>query len=235
LRLRSGRETKKARAMATANSPKATPADAANLYRVLRGSTAGRRSGWVALAIYTGVAVVGGLAAVALGYDPFTTPAWMETTGASALLVSAGLGACLAAATVALTRVLVERAVWARELHADLRPVVQGHGDVQVALLALASGIGEEIVFRGIFAQMIGIVLSSLAFGALHQVKGRARWAWMIWATVMGLLFALVFKATGSLAGAMAAHAAINWANLRYLRDKDVQPRKRQYLGGILR
>jgi membrane protease YdiL (CAAX protease family) len=50
----------------------------------------------------------------------------------------------------------------------------------------------------------------------------------------MGLLFAVVFRATGSLLGPIAAHAAINAANLRYLRDNDPSPRRRP-LGGLLR
>jgi hypothetical protein len=56
----------------------------------------------------------------------------------------------------------------------------------------------------------------------------------MVWATVMGLLFGCVFAATGSLAGPIVAHAMINGANLRFLRDNDPSPRPRA-LGGLLR
>ena len=56
----------------------------------------------------------------------------------------------------------------------------------------------------------------------------------MLWATVMGVLFGCVFAATGSLAGPIVAHAMINGANLRFLRDNDPSPRPRA-LGGRLR
>jgi membrane protease YdiL (CAAX protease family) len=56
----------------------------------------------------------------------------------------------------------------------------------------------------------------------------------MAWATATGLLFALVFRATGSLVGPVVAHAAINAVNLRYLRDNDPAPPRRR-LGGLLR
>jgi membrane protease YdiL (CAAX protease family) len=80
---------------------------------------------------------------------------------------------------------------------------------------------------------LVGVVLSALLFGALHQVRGPGRWAWMAWATVMGLLFGAVFDATGSLAGPIVAHAMINAANLRFLRDHDPEAPPRQ-LGGLL-
>ncbi len=100
--------------------------------------------------------------------------------------------------------------------------------------LALASALGEEILFRGLLVPLLGVVLSALVFGALHQVRGPGRWAWMGWATVMGLLFGLVLAATGSLVGPIAAHAIINAANLRFLRDNDPEATPKP-LGGLLR
>ncbi len=82
--------------------------------------------------------------------------------------------------------------------------------------------------------QLIGVVLASLIFGALHQIRGEARWWWVVSATTIGVLLALVFRASGSLLGPIAAHAAVNGVNLRYLRDNDPLPRRRR-LGGLLR
>jgi membrane protease YdiL (CAAX protease family) len=79
----------------------------------------------------------------------------------------------------------------------------------------------------------VGVWLSSLGFGVLHQVRGRARWAWAGWATVMGLVFATLFELSGHLAGPMLAHVTINFANLRYLRDHDPGAPRRA-LGGLL-
>jgi membrane protease YdiL (CAAX protease family) len=56
----------------------------------------------------------------------------------------------------------------------------------------------------------------------------------MAWATVMGLLFGGLFAATGNLFGPLVAHAAINHANLRFLRDHDPEPRARS-MGGLLK
>ena len=50
----------------------------------------------------------------------------------------------------------------------------------------------------------------------------------------MGLLFATLLMATGSLVGPLVAHAGINVANLRFLRDNTVDPPRARRLGGLL-
>jgi membrane protease YdiL (CAAX protease family) len=149
-------------------------------------------------------------------------------------MISLGLGLPLGAATIAMTRIFVRRTAWAQALHEALRPAVQGTGDQAILAVAAASATGEELLFRGLLVPWLGVVASSMIFGTLHQIRGRARWGWIVWATVMGLLFAGLFRATGSLVGPIVAHAMINHANLRFLRDSDPDPRPRT-LGGLLR
>jgi membrane protease YdiL (CAAX protease family) len=110
---------------------------------------------------------------------------------------------------------------------------VHGAGDAEIAAIAAASASAEELLFRGLLVPVVGVVLSSLVFGAMHQVRGRARWGWMAWATVMGLLFGTTFAMTGSLVGPLLAHTAINHFNLRFLRDHDPSPPGSR-LGGLL-
>jgi membrane protease YdiL (CAAX protease family) len=119
-------------------------------------------------------------------------------------------------------------------LHADLRPAVRDTSDATLLVLGLSSGIAEELFFRGVLAPALGLLVSSIAFGALHRLRGRVGWIWASWAAVMGLLFGALFFATGSLVGPIVAHASINVVNLRFLRDTDVEPRKPRRLGGLL-
>ena len=51
----------------------------------------------------------------------------------------------------------------------------------------------------------------------------------------MGLVFGALFLATGSLLGPLVAHAVINVANLRFVRDTEVEEPKPRRLGGLLR
>ncbi len=185
-------------------------------------------------AVYACMGAAAAGVAVGLGLDPIACSGWLGMRGAASAVSSLGMGLCVSTAAIVATRKLARRAGWARALHAALRPAVEGAGDAGLFAVALASGVGEELLFRGLLVQVVGLVVASLLFGALHQIRGSARWGWMALATAIGLLFAVVFRATGSLLGPIAAHALINGANLRYLRDRDPEPPRRP-MGGLLR
>lgn len=186
------------------------------------------------LAIYGAVTALVLGAALIRGESPLETEPWLPLPPIAGHALSVLGGAALALGTVSATRQLVRRWSSARALHALLRPAIQNAGDGTILALGLASALGEELFFRGLLTPMFGLVLSSLAFGLLHQVRGAARWVWAGWATLMGLLFGALFIATGSLVGPIVAHAAINIANLRFLRDTDVEATKPRRLGGLL-
>ncbi len=207
------------------------PAGAAAAARRLEQPDRARSGAWIALA-YGALGALGVILAEAVGRSPWITSPWAGDGGALALVTSLALGGLLAAATIRATR-LVGGTRWARALHADLRPVVFGLGDGAIATMAVASGLGEELFFRGFLTPVAGVLVSSAAFGALHQVRGKARWAWTAWAALMGLIFAVLFDLTGHLAGPILAHATINFVNLRYLRDNNPEPKPRA-LGGLL-
>jgi membrane protease YdiL (CAAX protease family) len=155
----------------------------------------------------------------------------------AAHLASAAGGLGLAVALVAATRWLVRTQHWAAALCDDLRPFARALGPGAIVPVALASSIGEEILFRGALVPAMGVVLSSVLFGALHQLRGRSRLSWVGFATVVGLLFAMLFRATGSLVGPILAHALVNGMNLRFLQS-GTEPRPsggRARLGGLLR
>jgi membrane protease YdiL (CAAX protease family) len=186
------------------------------------------------IAVYLGVGAVAAAITFALGRNPFVCEGSLGAHGIAAWLLSLGLGVLLGATTIGLTPWIVRRWRWARALHLALRPAVHRAGDGALLSVALASAFGEELLFRGLLVPVAGVALSSVAFGALHQIPGRARWGWMLWATLMGLALGGIFAVTGTLAGPLLAHAAINHSNLRFLRDNDPAPPRRP-LGGLLR
>ena len=185
------------------------------------------------VAIYLGVGALAVGILVALGRDPLSCDGWLGIRGAASSMVSLGLGVLVGATTIAVTPAMVRRWRWARALHLALRPAVHRAGNGALLAVAIASSVGEELLFRGLLVPLIGVAASSIAFGVLHQIRGRARWGWIGWATLMGLVFGEVFAMTGSLLGPLVAHAAINHSNLRFLRDNDPAPPRRP-LGGIL-
>lgn len=184
--------------------------------------------------VYGALSLVAIAAALARGQSPIATEAWLPIGAPFGHLASIAGGAVLALATIKATRQFVRRWGWARALHSDLRPAIRFAGGGTIMVLGIASAASEELFFRGLLGTTFGLIASSLAFGLLHQMRGRVRWVWATWATVMGFLFCTLFLATGSLVGPLLAHAAINVANLRFIRDTDVEAPKPRRLGGLL-
>jgi membrane protease YdiL (CAAX protease family) len=131
------------------------------------------------------------------------------------------LGLTLAAGVIVTTRVAVARFSWARRLHAELRPVARDFSLGQILLLAGLSSLGEELLFRGLLTPLLGVLLSAILFGLMHQMRGPSRWVWIGWAVGVGAGLGAIFAATGSLVGPILAHAVVNAVNLSYLRDHD--------------
>lgn len=148
-------------------------------------------------------------------------------------VASVGGGLALAILVIAATRYLVRNREWATALHEDLRPMARALGDGAILPVALASSIGEEVLFRGALVPWLGVIASSVLFGLLHQMRGRSRLSWVVFAAVVGLALGGLFRATGSLLGPILAHALINAANLRFLIHH--APPRREAMGGLLR
>lgn len=153
---------------------------------------------------------------------------WITAPPLTATLTSALLGMATAAIIVVSTRFVVGRFAWAQRLHSELRPVAHDLTVGQIFLLAGLSSLGEEVLFRGLMTPALGVVISSVLFGVLHQVRGPSRWVWISWATVVGLVLGTIFAATGSLVGPLLAHAVVNAVNLGYLRDHDPEENSAQ-------
>ncbi len=214
--------------------------------RVLLRPTAPRHGGTSLIAAYGlacgALALLAILATGARGRNPVRLPlgeSWLAIGDAFDGAVGHGLslvgGCVLAIVTIKATGPLVHHCPWARALHEELRPAVRSASDRTIVVLGLTSALGEELFCRGMLTTAVGLFASSLVFGLLHQMRGRAGWVWTAWAMLMGLLFGVLFLATGSVVGPVVAHAAINVANLRFLRDTEVDPPKRPDLGGLLR
>jgi membrane protease YdiL (CAAX protease family) len=211
---------------------------------------------WVVVG-YGALGVLGASLSVAFGGGAFTRRPWFVESPFEGIALSLVLGVAGAALAIIVTHALLRRARWARALHGELRPIVSGEGEGVLVLMALASSIGEELFFRGFLSVSIGVIASSVAFGALHQVRGRgfmvrgfapgtpaekarlaerssASLGWALTAFVMGVFLSLVYGITGNLVGCIVAHALVNVVNFQYLRDHDPNPPKPRKLGGLL-
>ena len=83
--------------------------------------------------------------------------------------------------------------------------------------LALLSGFGEELFFRGALQPRVGWLVASLLFGMVHVGPGRDFLPWTVFAIAGGGVFGGLFLATGNLAAPIAAHVLVNGVNLPIL------------------
>ncbi|MGB3239603.1 MAG: type II CAAX endopeptidase family protein [Geitlerinemataceae cyanobacterium] len=83
--------------------------------------------------------------------------------------------------------------------------------------LGLLPGMSEELLFRGVMLPAIGLnplglVISSLCFGALH-LSGKNQWPYVVWATIVGLMLGFSALVTGNLLVPIVAHIITNLAS----------------------
>jgi membrane protease YdiL (CAAX protease family) len=185
----------------------------------------------VALAFELGL----GLLALALGalagYSP-VTHLWGEAGGASRALAFGALAALppLAGLRVSLR---AERGALFR-LRQTLEPVVRelfsDFGGGRLAVVSLAAGLGEELLFRGLLldglasgggvAPALALALSSLAFGLAHPLSR----LYVLVVTLAGFWLGGLFLLTGSLLAPIVAHALYDFVALRWLLSAPVPP-----------
>lgn len=104
-----------------------------------------------------------------------------------------------------------------RRLTADLQALLGPIEPTQALVWAVASGVGEELLFRGPLLVWLGPWASSVLFGLLHGGMSRRLWAWSVFATLAGLAFAALTLHSGSVWPAALAHAIVNAVNLTRL------------------
>ena len=137
--------------------------------------------------------------------------------GLAELLWTPILGVALGLAVVAGFRLLERRQTWLPALHREFRSILGRPSGTELLLLAAASSVGEEILFRGAMLDAWGPWLSSLVFALLHVPPRRELWPWTVSAGLLGLVLAWLTLATGNLGPAIAAHFVINLVNLAYI------------------
>ena len=174
------------------------------------------------------MALYGALALIAIlisaGRDDLDIYRIAGTSTTTLLLLSPLLGVAVGLAVVALSRLAVHRFEWARALHRDFRGMLGQLAFREIAVLAVASAIGEELLFRGALLPWIGLWPQAIVFALLHVGPGLRFLPWTLSAFGMGLAFGAMFLWIGDLGGAIAAHFTINFLNLQFIARVDLPP-----------
>jgi membrane protease YdiL (CAAX protease family) len=97
--------------------------------------------------------------------------------------------------------------------HADLQnqraEAIAGALDIPSAIVvAMLTGVGEEVFFRGLLLRKVGLVPQALLFGLAHL--NYLQPVELVAVTLLGYLFGRVVQRTGNLGGAIMGHAVFN-------------------------
>lgn len=171
------------------------------------------RSGLI-LFLYAGLALAAVGWGAARGHaNVFVLPG----VAAPRTLPGLAVGAALALAAIFLTRLATHRFEWARTLNREFRAILGPLDAGDILVLAAASSVGEEALFRGAMVPHLGLLASSALFALPHIGPGPRFLPWTITSFFAGLAFGGLFLWTGDLAGSICAHFLINLINLRYI------------------
>jgi hypothetical protein len=174
----------------------------------------------------------GGMAVLALGWMAWRGHLGLLAPSSDAPIAGRGwpadacggvaLGLFVALAVVVVTRGPMSSGSWSEFLEDRMREALQGIRPPQAIALALLSGVGEELLFRGVLQVELGAwlgtfwgwLLASLIFGAVHTGPDRRFLLWSGFSAVVGMLLGGLLWATGSLLAPIALHIGVNGMNL---------------------
>ena len=129
--------------------------------------------------------------------------------------VGSGVGAGLL--LVWASREFTSRSEAGRALADELARLVGPLGAGRALLLATASGLGEELLFRGALQPRVGWLAATLLFAAAHFVPRAGLRSWAVFALLAGAVFGALFAWSGDLLAPVLAHALVNGLNLGWL------------------
>jgi uncharacterized protein len=174
----------------------------------------------------------------ALGVVGWALAAWTNVPVAPRLQLSPTVASRSALALIPMMLLLVlgMRSQWppiARFRHEVQTLVQQMFGWArwwELLTISLAAGVGEELLFRGALQPLAsrwlgpagGLLLASVAFGALHAVSV----TYLLSATAVGIYFGWLAQHYDDLVAPIIVHALYDWAALLVLRNAPTESRE---------
>jgi len=104
-----------------------------------------------------------------------------------------------------------------RIIFEDLAPVFSQLHVLDIFIIAAVSGFCEEVFFRGVMQDQLGLVWTSIIFGVFHGPSLR-HLSYGLWAAASGAFLGWILQQTGCLWAPIIAHALNNSISLLYIR-----------------
>jgi membrane protease YdiL (CAAX protease family) len=134
----------------------------------------------------------------------------------------------------ALSMLWSDRSTWPpirrlrEEIDRTLRPLFARCGLLDIALIGIAAGFGEELLFRGVVQgavgavthPVVGLVVAGILFGVVHLVTP----TYAVLAGVVGLYLGWLFLVTGNLLVPIVVHATYDVVALGWWLSREPAP-----------
>jgi membrane protease YdiL (CAAX protease family) len=127
------------------------------------------------------------------------------------------LGVSIGLLVVALSQQISIHFKWAQTMNEEFADIFRGISLWEITGLAVMSSVTEEVLFRGMLQEHLGLLLCSLVFGLLHVPMKRSHWPWTAAAILMGGVFGGLYEWRHALTAPLIAHFTINYFNLNAL------------------
>lgn len=150
-------------------------------------------------------------------FDPFAVPGEQPV-----LAAAAAVG--VIAVVVGLSLLLMYRTALGDRCAEMIRRTFGHLSAKDCLLLAIFSGLGEELLFRGWMLNEWGLLASSIVFGAVHVPLSRDWIYWPVFAFVIGLILGAFCLWTNTLIWAVFIHVGINAINLHLIYRRPSAP-----------
>lgn len=96
----------------------------------------------------------------------------------------------------------------------ELKAIFDNMRMMDLLIISLLAGIGEELIFRGIVQVKFGLVIASIVFGLMHSIS----LAYVVVTIIMGFYIGVLYQASGNLLVPIQLHFVYDFAALVYLR-----------------
>lgn len=178
----------------------------------------GKRIVWIGVAFEGGLGLVAMALGWLLGQPPLPKIQWSDRDAAW------GVAACLPmlAVFVVCVRWPVGPLIRIKRFSEEfIREWFAASSLLELAVISLMAGLGEEMLFRGVIQgalsawinPLAGVVIASLMFGLMHPITP----FYIILAALMGAFLGWIFIATGNLLPVIITHGLYDFLALAYL------------------
>lgn len=147
-----------------------------------------------------------------------------EFIGAETWWLDAALGAVSAVALLGVWEGGRRFFAGARLLEERLGELLGRLQPAEAAALAILSGFGEEVFFRGAVQGSWGWLAATVLFALLHTGPGKEFRAWTLFAALAGAALGGLMIWRGNLLAPVVAHALLNGVNLARIGKREHSP-----------